>query len=54
MSSEELNERMKQLEKGLKIDAMSNILMGAGDVQVIHRLNLIVCLLTMILDEVKE
>tara|TARA_R110000824_G_scaffold195681_1_gene378559 strand:+ start:321 stop:467 length:147 start_codon:yes stop_codon:yes gene_type:complete len=45
---------MKTLEKGLKLDTMSAFSMSSGEVSMVHRLNLIISLMTMILDEIKE
>jgi hypothetical protein len=54
LSSQDVNERMKTLEKGLKLDTMSAFSMSSGEISMVHRLNLIISLMTMILDEIKE
>jgi hypothetical protein len=42
------------IEKGLKLDTMSAFSMSSGEISMVHRLNLIISLMTMILDEIKE
>jgi hypothetical protein len=54
LNSDKLNIRMKQLEKGLKLNSMESLIMSTGEVKLVHRLNLIISLLTMLLDEVKS
>ena len=54
LSSQDVNDRMKTLEKGLKLDTMSAFSMSSGEISMVHRLNLIISLMTMILDEIKE
>jgi len=54
MSMDDLNSRLALLEDALKLDAFTSFSMNAYEKVMIHRSNLMVSLLTLILDEVSK